>query len=144
MLNYSAREIVAEAMRVMLLRHAKSKKAQGGMSDHARRLKGRGKSDAPVIGAYMARHELIPDLVLVSTAERARQTWERLATALPAPPRVVYEDRLYNAGADAIIALVKGTAGGPAGPAGPGSPRYLSHPVGLQALADLLFSCPAA
>jgi len=58
----------------------------------------------------MARHELVPDLVLVSTAERARQTWERLATALPAPPRVVYEDRLYNAGADAIIALVKGTA----------------------------------
>jgi phosphohistidine phosphatase SixA len=42
MLNYSAREIVAEAMRVMLLRHAKSKKAQGAMSDHARRLKGRG------------------------------------------------------------------------------------------------------
>jgi phosphohistidine phosphatase SixA len=31
-----------------------------------------------------------------STARRARQTWERLATALPAPPRVVYEDRLYN------------------------------------------------
>ena len=68
----------------MLLRHAKSKKAQGGMSDHARRLKGRGKSDAPVIGAYMSRHELVPDLVLVSTAERARQTWERLATVLPA------------------------------------------------------------
>jgi hypothetical protein len=50
MLNYSAREIVAEAMRVMLLRHAKSKKAEGGRSDHARRLKGRGKSDAPAIG----------------------------------------------------------------------------------------------
>jgi phosphohistidine phosphatase len=96
-------------MRVMLLRHAKSKKAEGGRNDHARGLKGRGKSDVPVMGAYMARHELIPDLVLVSTAERARQTWERLATALPAPPRVVYEDRLYNAGADAIIALVKGT-----------------------------------
>jgi phosphohistidine phosphatase len=110
MLNYSAREIVAEAMRVMLLRHAKSKKAEGGSSDHARRLKGRGKSDAPVIGAYMAHHELVPDLVLVSTAKRARQTWKRLAAALPAPPRVVYEDRLYNAGADAIIALVKGTA----------------------------------
>jgi len=35
----------------------------------------------------------------VSTAERARQTWKRLAAALPAPRRVVYEDRLYNAGA---------------------------------------------
>jgi phosphohistidine phosphatase len=110
MLKHSEREIVAEAMRVMLLRHAKSKKAEGGMSDHARRLKGRGKSDAPVIGAYMARHELVPDLVLVSTAERARQTWKRLAAALPAPPRVVYEDHLYNAAADAIIALVKGTS----------------------------------
>src|SRR5215831_14557651 len=109
LLNYSAREIVAEDMRVMLLRHAKSKKAEGGRSDHARRLKGRGKSDAPVIGAYMARHELIPELVLVSTAERARQTWKRLAAALPAPSRVVYADRRYNAGADAIIARLKGT-----------------------------------
>ena len=67
-------------------------------------------ADAPVIGAYMARHALIPDLVLVSTAERTRQTWERVATALTTPPRVAYEERLYNAGAEAIIALVKGTA----------------------------------
>ena len=98
------------AMRLMLLRHAKTEKAEGGMSDHARRLNGRGKSDAPVIGAYMAHHALTPDLVLVSTAERARQTWERVAAELPKPPRVVYEERLYNAGADAVIALVKGTA----------------------------------
>ena len=33
-----------------------------------------------------------------------------LGTALSAPPRVVYEDRLYNAGAEGIIALVKKTA----------------------------------
>ena len=97
-------------MRLMLLRHAKTEKAEGGMSDHARRLNARGKSDAPVIGAYMARHALVPDLVVVSTADRARQTWERVATALSAPPRVVYEDRLYNAGAEGIIALVKKTA----------------------------------
>ena len=69
-----------------------------------------GKSDVPVIGAYMAHHALIPDLVMVSTAERTRQTWERVAAALPTPPRVAYEDRLYNAGAEAIIALVKRTA----------------------------------
>lgn len=97
-------------MRLMLLRHAKTEKAEGGMSDHARRLNARGKSDAPVIGAYMARHALVPDLVLVSTADRARQTWERVAEALSASPRVVYEDRLYNAGAEGIIALLKKTA----------------------------------
>jgi phosphohistidine phosphatase len=58
----------------------------------------------------MARHALIPDLALVSTAERARQTWERVADELSTPPRVVYEDRVYNAGAEGIIALVKKTA----------------------------------
>src|SRR6266446_3004071 len=82
MLDCGAREIDAGAMRLMLLRHAKSEKAEGGMRD----------------------------LVLVSTAERTRQTWERVATALTTPPRVAYEERLYNAGAEAIIALVKGTA----------------------------------
>ena len=97
-------------MRLILLRHAKTEKAEGGMSDRSRRLNARGKADAPVIGAYMARHSLIPELVLVSTAERARQTWERVAATLPSPPRVAYEEHLYNAGAEAIIALVKGTA----------------------------------
>jgi phosphohistidine phosphatase len=97
-------------MRLMLLRHAKSEKAEPGMNDHPRRLNARGKNDASVIGAYMTRHALAADLVLVSTAERTRQTWERVAAALSKPPRVVYEERLYNAGAEAIIALVKKTA----------------------------------
>ena len=109
MLDCGAWEIDASAMRLILLRHAKTEKAEGGMSDRARRLNARGKADAPVIGAYMARHSLIPELVLVSTAERARQTWERVAAMLPSPPRVAYEERLYNAGGEAIIALVKET-----------------------------------
>src|SRR4029450_9095326 len=84
MLDCAAREI--DAMRLMLLRHARSEKAEAGMRDHARRLNARGKSDAPVIGAFMAHHALIPDLVLVSTAERTPQTWERVAAG-PATPR---------------------------------------------------------
>jgi len=94
-------------MRLMLLRHAKSEKAEPGMRDHERSLNARGRSDAPAIGAYMARHALLPDLVLVSTATRTRQTWERLAPALSAPVSATYEERLYNAGSDAIIAIVK-------------------------------------
>ena len=89
-------------MRLILLRHAKSEKAEPGMSDHPRRLNARGKNDAAVIGAYMVRHAFAADLVLVSTAERTRQTWERVAAALPKPPRVVYEERLYNAGGLAL------------------------------------------
>ena len=74
-------------MRLILLRHAKSEKAEPGMSDHPRRLNARGKNDASLIGAYMARHALAADLVLVSTAERTRQTWERVASTLSKPPR---------------------------------------------------------
>ena len=97
-------------MRLMLLRHAKSEKTEAGRSDRERRLDARGQSDAPVIGAYMARHALIPDLVVVSTAARTRETWEQLATALPKEPPVSVEDRLYNAGWQAILAAVKATA----------------------------------
>jgi phosphohistidine phosphatase len=97
-------------MRLMLLRHAKAEKAEAGASDHARRLNARGLSDTGLIGAYIARHELIPDAAIVSTAARTRETWERLAAALPDRPAVTFEDRLYNAGTQAILTLVKATA----------------------------------
>lgn len=94
-------------MRLMLLRHAKTEKAEAGMRDDERRLNARGQHDAPLIGGYMARHALIPDRVMVSTAERTRETWQRLAEALAADPQVDYEERLYNAGGETILALAK-------------------------------------
>jgi phosphohistidine phosphatase len=96
-------------MRLMLLRHAKAEKAEAGASDHARRLNARGLSDTDLIGAYIARHELIPDAAIVSTAARTRETWERLVAALPEAPPVTFDDRLYNAGTQAILTLVKTT-----------------------------------
>jgi phosphohistidine phosphatase len=96
-------------MRLMLLRHAKSEKAEPGQRDHERRLAPRGHADAAAIGGYMQRHGLMPDLALASTAQRTRETWERLA--LPRRLRVAYEERLYNAAADAVIAAAMETAG---------------------------------
>jgi phosphohistidine phosphatase len=96
-------------MRLMLFRHAKSEKGDPGVQDHERALNPRGRADAPKMGAYMARHALIPDRVIVSTARRTRETWERLATAWPAPPPVVYEARLYESGAEVILSVIKAT-----------------------------------
>ena len=96
-------------MRLMLLRHAKSEKAEPGLRDHERRLNDRGKRDAETIGAYLARHGLLPDLVAVSTSQRTRQTWEHVAAMLSASPPASFEERLYNAGAEAILAVVKET-----------------------------------
>jgi phosphohistidine phosphatase len=97
-------------MRLMLLRHAKAEKAEPGMGDHERGLNARGESDTALIGAYIARHALIPDAVVVSTARRTRETWEGLAAALPNPPLATFDDRLYNAGTETIITVVKATA----------------------------------
>jgi phosphohistidine phosphatase len=88
MLDCRAREIDAAAMRLMLLRHAKSEKAELGQRDRDRRLNARGRGDAARMGAYMAQHGLVPDRVLVSPATRTRETWECVGPALAKLPPV--------------------------------------------------------
>ena len=94
-------------MRLLVLRHAKSEKAEPGLSDRERTLNARGQADAATMGAYIARHGLAPDLALVSSARRTRETWARVAAALAEPPAPRYEQRLYNARADAILAVIR-------------------------------------
>jgi len=101
-------------MRLMLLRHSKSDKAEPGVQDHVRALNPRGRNDAAKLGAYLARHALVPDRVLVSTARRTRETWAGVAASLTSTPAVKFDDRLYNSSADGILASIKETEG--AGP----------------------------
>lgn len=63
---------------LLILRHAKSSWADAGMDDHDRPLNARGKRDAPRIGQLLADQGLHPDLVLSSTAKRARSTAKRV------------------------------------------------------------------
>jgi phosphohistidine phosphatase len=107
MLDCHMPEIDAAAMRLLVLRHAKSEKAEPGMPDRERRINSRGQRDAATMGAYIARHGLAPDLAVVSTAQRTRETWERIAAALSMPPAPIYEERLYNAGYDAILTVIR-------------------------------------
>jgi phosphohistidine phosphatase len=95
--------------RLLLLRHAKTERAGPGERDRDRRLTERGRRDAPIIGAYMARHRLIPDLVLVSPATRTLETWELVAAALNKAPRLVKDERIYNAGTGTLAELIRET-----------------------------------
>jgi phosphohistidine phosphatase len=95
--------------RLMLLRHAKSDWTRPGARDHERTLAARGREAAPRIGAYMVHHGLLPDLVVCSTAVRARETWDLVAKAFAAKPPVDYEDRIYEAGPNALLDVVKET-----------------------------------
>jgi phosphohistidine phosphatase len=96
-------------MRLMLLRHAKAEKAESGMRDRDRRLTARGRDDAARLAAYMAQHALVPDRVLVSSAQRTRETWERMAPAFSPAPPASYEDRLYESGTETILTAIKAT-----------------------------------
>jgi phosphohistidine phosphatase len=92
--------------RLMLLRHAKSDWTRGAR-DHERTLAPRGREAAPRIGAYMVHHGLIPDLVLCSTATRARETWDLVAKAFAAKLPVVHEERIYEAASNALLDVAK-------------------------------------
>jgi phosphohistidine phosphatase len=99
--------------RLLLLRHAKTERPGPGERDRDRKLTERGRLDAPIIGAYMAHHRLIPDLVLVSPAARTLETWELVAAALSKPPRLAKDERIYNAGTDTLVELIRETDDAP-------------------------------
>lgn len=94
----------------MLLRHAKAERSQAGQSDRDRRLDDRGRREAPMIGAFMARQGLYPDVAAVSPAARTRETWDLIAPALARAPTATVEDQLYDASPDDLLQVIRATA----------------------------------
>jgi len=119
--------------RLLLLRHAKTERAAPGEADRARKLTDRGHADAPIIGAYMARHDLVPDLALVSPVTRAQQTWTAVAAMLPKKPRVDEDARIYNAGPWDLMDIIREADGAR-------TLLVVGHNPGLQELAVLLIA----
>jgi phosphohistidine phosphatase len=66
---------------LLILRHAKSSWDDPKLADHDRPLNKRGKRDAPRMGQLLREEDLLPDLILSSTARRARKTAEAIAEA---------------------------------------------------------------
>ena len=120
--------------RLMLLRHAKSDWSKLGASDAERILAARGREAAPRVGAYMAHHGLKPDLVICSIATRARETWDLVAPEFKQQPPVAYEDRIYESGVDALLAVIKETQ------AAVHALMLVGHNPGLHDLAQRLIA----
>ncbi|MGX9979424.1 SixA phosphatase family protein [Methylobacterium fujisawaense] len=91
--------------RLILLRHAKSDRPPG-VADHERPLNARGRRAAPAVGAHLAREGLCPDLALVSTAARTRETWEAMAATL-GNPETRWRPEIYEAPAQRILAVIR-------------------------------------
>lgn len=90
-----------------LLRHAKSSWDDSSLGDFERPLARRGETAAPRMGEFMARQGLAPDLVLCSSAVRARQTLDLVLPRLADRPQVVYEDSFYLAAPSVMLARVR-------------------------------------
>ncbi|MFF7975062.1 histidine phosphatase family protein [Streptomyces sp. NPDC007905] len=91
--------------RLVVLRHAKSAWPEG-VEDHRRPLAPRGLRDAPAAGRVLAEADVLPDLVLCSTAVRARRTWELVSAQWGTPPPVRFDRRLYAAAVPGLLEAV--------------------------------------
>jgi phosphohistidine phosphatase len=88
---------------LILLRHAKSDWSEPGLADHDRPLAPRGRDAASRMGAWLKAHGPVPDLVLCSTATRARQTLALALEALGAAPETRFDRGLYLAGGAGVL-----------------------------------------
>ncbi|MEV0721997.1 histidine phosphatase family protein [Micromonospora purpureochromogenes] len=106
-----------EERTLVLLRHAKAELPAGDAPDAERRLTARGHADSAAAGAWLARHGLLPEVVLCSSSRRTRQTWHDVAMGMTgSPPEggpagsspvVRYEPTAYEAQPQDLLALVR-------------------------------------
>ena len=115
---------------LVLFRHAKS--AWPDVPDHERPLAGRGIRAAPVMGRWLHDAGLVPDLVLCSTARRARETWQFAQPGLATTPPVSFEDRIYGEDATELLALIREV------PATTGTLLLIGHNPAIEDLALML------
>jgi phosphohistidine phosphatase len=123
--------------RLYLLRHAKSSWDQPELPDHDRPLAGRGRRATKALRRYLLEHDIAPELVLCSTARRARETLERIEPALGAPT-VRHEPALYAAGARALLDRLRHV------PDAVASVMLVGHDPGIEELAETLTGGPVA
>ena len=91
---------------LILVRHAKAA-ATNSEGDHERELTPAGRADAEAAGAWLHGHDIGIDEVLCSSAERARQTAEGIWAGGCCEADVRYDQRIYNAGAEALLQVVR-------------------------------------
>ncbi|WP_459984759.1 SixA phosphatase family protein [Nocardioides sp. AN3] len=116
---------------LILLRHSKSDWS-GHEADHDRPLAKRGRRQAPEAGRWLAANIGRIDLALVSTAERARATWELASAELAEPPVTRHDGEAYGASVDGLLDIVRKLD------EDLGTVLLVGHNPGLEELAETL------
>jgi phosphohistidine phosphatase len=96
----------AVTRQLVLLRHAKAEPG-GSLEDHLRPLALAGRRQASEVGTSLRADALVPDVVLVSSAIRTRQTWDLVRAGLGLAPEVArLSEELYSAGVRTLLGLL--------------------------------------
>ena len=91
---------------LIVLRHGKAAQP-GGVADFNRSLTERGRQDAVQTGKVLAERDLVPDLIVTSTANRAHATAQFVAEGCNYSGELVLSDDLYLPTQATIIETVR-------------------------------------
>jgi phosphohistidine phosphatase len=120
-----------------LLRHAKSSWDDPTLADHDRPLAPRGLRNAAALAAHLRAERVVPELVLCSTAQRARETLAAVLPALGGETEILVERGLYGSSAGELMARLHAV------PERVGSVMIVAHNPGLEDLASRLAGAEA-
>jgi phosphohistidine phosphatase len=127
--------IIQAAMKtLLLLRHAKSSWKHTELADHDRPLNKRGKRTAPLMGALLQDEDLIPDLILCSSAVRTYTTALVVAKTCGYTGKIKQTRRLYLAEPQDYVEELRQVADKHA------RVLVVGHNPGLEALIEALTS----
>ena len=80
-----------------VLRHAKSSWDDAELADFDRPLNERGEITAPFVGKFMATNGFIPEVIVSSSAVRARETARLAKEGARFTADVIHDERIYEA-----------------------------------------------
>jgi phosphohistidine phosphatase len=121
---------------LLLMRHAKSSWDDPTRNDRDRPLNKRGLKAAPLIGQFMRKRRLRPDLVVSSPAKRAAQTAALVMEHGRLTAELRLDERIYAASATdllAVLARIEDSAN---------EVLLVGHNPGIQDLLECLTSEP--
>ena len=118
---------------LMIMRHAKSGWDTDDRFDFSRPLSGRGQRSVAAMSEWMQQSLPLPGRIVSSPAMRCHQTVVGLCEGLGTDPsRVVWDEQLYLASRETLVATVVGT------PAAARSLLLVAHNPGIEALVSWL------
>jgi phosphohistidine phosphatase len=88
---------------LVIIRHAKSSWSNADLNDHDRPIKGKGRDRTHKVAGYLKEHNIVPDLMVSSTAVRTVETASIIAHELNYPlESIVCEKTFYHANVSSI------------------------------------------